>query len=110
MSQGAVIQNTGTLQASRNVSKSYSSGTRGHSPNLDTVMMIEATILENKEFDSKTQFWKALPKAVQYPTFKKAIDYLERRKIIAYDDNAVIWIFANTPELQKLDDQSTVLR
>lgn len=100
MSQSTTIQNGHLGTVSR----------IGHSPNLETVKMIEGTISKNKEFDSKTQFWKALPKSVQYPTFKKAIDYLESRKIIAYDDKAVIWIFADSPEIQKLDDESTVLR
>ncbi len=50
-------------------------------------------------------------KQVQYPTFKKILDYLESSNKIMYDkDGAIVWIFADNPKLKKLLRETTRLR
>ena len=42
-----------------------------HSPNLDTVQMIERTIEPRHDFRTVTELYNALPRGVQHATFKK---------------------------------------
>lgn len=83
-----------------------------HSPNLDTIKMIEDTIEENHDFRTVTDLYHALPRGVQHATFKKVLIYLEDSNKIAYDKNGVVfWIFTRTtPELDVLEQNSTLLR
>ena len=80
-------------------------------PRLDTIEMVEKVVRKEKTFSSKNQLWRKLPKQVQYPTFKKILDYLERSNKIMYDkDGAIVWIFADNPKLKKLQRETTRLR
>lgn len=93
------------------MSTSTLSNDKGHSPNLDTILMVEGTISKNHEFASKNQLYRALPKQIQYPTFKKILNYLEESNKIAYDKNgSLIWIFAEGPKFQKLEGESINLK
>lgn len=66
-----------------------------HSPNLDTIEMIEKTIEKNHDFKNITDLYHALPRGVQYGTFKTVLEYLERSNKIAYDKNdSIFWIFS----------------
>lgn len=67
-----------------------------HSPNLDTIEMIEKTIEKNHDFKNITELYHALPRGVQYGTFKTVLEYLERSNKIAYDKNdSIFWIFSS---------------
>ncbi len=83
-----------------------------HSPNLDTIEMIEQTIEQNHDFRTVTELYNALPRGVQHATFKKVLDYLEGSNKIAYDKNgAVFWIFArNKQGLMHLEKNSIPLK
>lgn len=83
-----------------------------HSPNLDTIEMIEQIIEQNHDFRTVTELYKALPRGVQHATFKKVLDYLEKSNKIAYDKNgAVFWIFArNKQGLMHLEKNSIPLK
>ena len=83
-----------------------------HSPNLDTITMIEDTIEENHDFRTVTALYNSLPRKVQHATFKKVLEYLEKSNKIAYDKNgAIFWIFErNEQGLDILEKQSTLLR
>ena len=82
-----------------------------HMPRLDTIEMVEKVVRKEKTFSSKNQLWRKLPKQVQYPTFKKILDYLESSNKIMYDkDGAIVWIFADNPKLKKLQRETTRLR
>ena len=85
---------------------------RTHSPNLETIQMIEETIEKNHDFRTVTDLYNAVPRGVQHATFKKVLVYLEDSNKIAYDKNgAVFWIFTRTtPELDVLEQNSTLLR
>ncbi|MCI0527918.1 MAG: hypothetical protein L0Y56_10825, partial [Nitrospira sp.] len=49
-----------------------------HYPRLDTVIMVEETIKKAKEYPTKAELLRSLPKKVMYPTFLLILDYLER--------------------------------
>ncbi|MBN1941291.1 MAG: hypothetical protein JW772_03860 [Candidatus Diapherotrites archaeon] len=72
-----------------------------HYPRLDTVLMVEDAIKDAKNYPSRMQLWKHLPKQVQYQTFQIILDYLEKsNKIIYTKDNKIVWIATN-PKLEK---------
>ena len=83
-----------------------------HSPNLQTIEMIEEVISEKHDFHTRTDLYDALPRRMQHATFKKVLEYLEKSNKIAFDKNgAVFWIFANNkPGLIKLEQNSTRLK
>ena len=85
---------------------------RTHSPNLDTIKMIEDIIEEKHDFRTVTELYTSLPRKVQHATFKTVLVYLEESNKIAYDRNGVLfWIFAGKkPGLINLEKESTRLK
>ena len=78
-----------------------------HYPRLDTVLMVEETIKKAKDYPTRTELWKKLPKKVMYQTFKIVIDYLiDSRKAILTKDDKLMWVFADTPKARKLIEKS----
>lgn len=78
---------------------------RANSPNptLDTIKMVEQMLSKISQYPSKNSLWRALPRQVQYPTFKQVLDYLEESNKIMYDkDGTIIWIFVDNTKLKKL--------
>jgi len=63
-------------------------------PRLDTVLMVEETIRNAKDYPTKAKLWKSLPKKMMYQTFNTIIDYLEYSgKILIEKDGSIIWIW-----------------
>ena len=80
-----------------------------HSPNLDTIEMIEQTIEKNHDFKNITELYNALPRGVQYPTFKRVLQYLEQSNKIAYDrKGSVFWIFERNPDVSSSLEKNSV--
>ena len=72
-------------------------------PTLDTIKMVEQTLSKMSEYPTKNKLWRALPRQVQYPTFKTVLNYLEESNKIMYDkDGTIIWIFVDNPKLKRL--------
>jgi hypothetical protein len=77
--------------------------TNASNPTLDTIRMVEKTLSKMSEYSSKNKLWRALPRQVQYPTFKSILNYLEESHKIMYDkDGTIIWTFVDNPKLKKL--------
>jgi hypothetical protein len=72
-----------------------------HYPRLDTVLMIEDAIKNAREYPTKAQLLRSLPKKVMYQTFNLVLDYLQKSNKILIDrrDGRIVWIFGN----EKLD-------
>ena len=84
---------------------------RGHSPNLDTVLMVEKTLSKNHEFASKNQLRLSLPKQLHNKTKNKIQKYLEEaHKIANGKDGSIIWIFAEGPRFERLEKESVRLK
>ena len=81
-----------------------------HSPNLETVLMVEKTAKKHSGKYGKYQLWKKLPRKVMYQTFQIILEYLEEsNKIIIDKDRKVIWIW--DPEMiRKIISQGLVVR
>jgi len=74
-----------------------------HYPRLDTVMMIEDAIRSAKEYPTKAELLRRLPKKVMYQTFNLVLEYLQRsNKIIVTKDGKIVWVFADSEKLRKL--------
>lgn len=71
-----------------------------HSPQLDTILMVESFIKEHSGEFKKRALWENLPKKMMYQTFSVIIGYLQDSGKIATDtDGKIGWIY--NPELIK---------
>jgi len=73
-----------------------------HYPKLDSILMLEKAIQESDDYPTRMELWKSLPKQMQYQTFKLILDYLERSNKIMFEEDKIIWIFANNKKLNEL--------
>ena len=66
-----------------------------HYPRLDTVLMVEEAIKKAKEYPTKAELLRNLPKKIMYPTFLLILDYLEKSNKIYIDkkDGRIVWIW-----------------
>ncbi len=81
-----------------------------HEPQLDTILMVEKTILEAEDYLTRTELWKSLPKKVQYQTFKRILEYLEASGKITFNNRKIIYTGANNAKLQALIKSSVRVR
>ena len=73
-----------------------------HFPKLDSILMVEDAIQNADDYPTRMELWKALPKQMQYQTFKLILDYLERSNKIMFQGDKIIWIFADNKKLNEL--------
>ena len=65
-----------------------------HSPQLDTILMVETFLKEHSGEFKRKALWQALPRRMQYGTFKQIIDYLWDSGKIAIDcEGFVVWVY-----------------
>ena len=81
-----------------------------HEPKLDTILMVEKTIIEADEYLTRTELWKSLPRKMQYQTFKRILDYLEASGKIGFDKKKIVYIGVNNPKLEALLKQSVKIQ
>lgn len=73
-----------------------------HEPTLATILMVERAIHEAKNYPTRAQLWKNLPRKVQYQTFTRIIDYLINSNKIILNDRQIVWVMPDNPKLKKL--------
>ena len=73
-----------------------------HYPRLDSILMVEKVILDSKDYPTRMQLWRSLPKKMQYQTFKLILNYLEKSNKIMFEEGKIIWIFVNNKKLNTL--------
>ena len=73
-----------------------------HYPKLDSILRVEKAIQDSKDYPTRMELWKSLPRQMQYQTFKLILDYLERSNKIMFQDDKIIWIFPNNKKLNQL--------
>ena len=73
-----------------------------HYPQLDSILMIEKIIQETKDYPTRMELWRSLPKKMQYQTFKLILNYLEKSNKIIFDNDKIVWIFPNNKKLNEL--------
>lgn len=80
-----------------------------HSPQLDTILMVESFIREHSGEYKKRALWENLPKKMMYQTYSTIIGYLQDSGKIAVDaEGKICWIY--NPELIKRYIDNTLLR
>jgi len=74
-----------------------------HYPRLDTVLMVEDAIKKAREYPTRAQLWRSLPKGVQYQTLQLILSYLqESNKIFITKEGKIMWVLAENPAAKKL--------
>lgn len=64
--------------------------------------MVEKAIQDGEDYLTRMELWKSLPKQMQYQTFKLILEYLEISNKIMFQEDKIIWIFANNKKLNNL--------
>ncbi len=77
-----------------------------HYPKLDSILMVEKAIQNSEDYPTRMELWKSLPKQMQYQTFKLILDYLERSNKIMFEEDKIVWIFANSRKLNMLINEA----
>ena len=80
-----------------------------HYPKLDSILMVEKAIQNSKDYPTRMELWRSLPKQMQYQTFKLVLDYLESSNKIMFEDDKIIWIFSNNKKLNKLIQEAVTV-
>lgn len=75
---------------------------QGHSPNLNTVLMIEDTLKKQKSPLTIAELKRKLPKKVMHSTLIQVIDYLQLSKKIIITTKGLLWAFDERKELNML--------
>ena len=73
-----------------------------HYPKLDSILMVEKAIQDSEDYPTRMKLWRSLPRQMQYQTFKLILEYLERSNKIMFEEDKIIWIFANNKKLNEL--------
>ena len=83
---------------------------KGHSPTLDTILMVEETLLELGEYPTKKALRENLPKQIEYPTLNRVLEYLEASGKIMYNGRSIIYTAVNNEKLQNLISSGTIIK
>ena len=73
-----------------------------HYPKLDSILMVEKALQNREDYPTRMELWRSLPKQMQYQTFKLILDYLEKSNKIMFEEDKIVWIFANNKKLNTL--------
>lgn len=82
----------------------------GHSPTLDTILMVEKALLDNTEYPTKKALRESLPKKIEYQTFNRVLDYLEVSGKIIYNGRSLVYTGVNNDKLRALILTGTLIR
>ncbi|MBI4158887.1 hypothetical protein HY500_01360 [Candidatus Woesearchaeota archaeon] len=73
-----------------------------HSPNLNTILMVEDILKESGELITVADLKKKLPKKVMHQTLLNILNYLQLSEKIVIGTKGILWIFAERKELKEL--------
>lgn len=78
-----------------------------HSPNLNTVLMVEETLNETGELMTVAELKRRLPRKVMHQTILLILEYLQLSGKIVVGTKGVLWVFTERKELNKLITKGT---
>ena len=84
------------------MAKKIHSGNAGHSPTLNTVMMVEDTLKDAKEVITLAELKRRLPKKVMHQTLVQVIDYLQSGGKVFIGTKGILWVYMERRELDRL--------
>jgi hypothetical protein len=73
-----------------------------HSPNLNTVLMVEEILKNVGEVISLAELKRKLPRKVMHQTLLQILDYLQVSGKIIIGTKGILWIFTERKELNNL--------
>ncbi len=79
----------------------------GHSPNLNTVLMVEDILKEAEEVMTLAELKRRLPKKVMHQTLLQILDYLQLSGKIIIGTKGILWVFTPRKELDELIRRGT---
>lgn len=79
----------------------------GHSPTLNTVLMVEQLLKEAGEVISLAELKKRLPRQVMHQTLIQILDYLQISGKIIIGTKGILWVYTEKKELDKLIKKGT---
>lgn len=74
----------------------------GHSPTLNTVLMVEETLKDAEQIITLAELKRRLPKKVMHQTLIQILDYLQISGKIIIGTKGILWIYAEKKELDEL--------
>ncbi|HLC72658.1 MAG TPA: hypothetical protein VJH37_03690 [Candidatus Nanoarchaeia archaeon] len=77
------------------------------SPTLNTLLMVEETLMNIGEVITIAELKRRLPKQVMHQTLMSIIDYLEYSGKIVVHDDKVLWTFNPESKLKKAISKGT---
>ena len=78
-----------------------------HSPNLNTVLMVEKTLKDSGELITLAELKRMLPRKVMHQTLIQVLDYLQISGKIIIGTKGILWVFAERKELDRLIEKGT---
>ena len=82
----------------------------GHSPTLDTILMVENALLAIGEYPTKKALRESLPRQIEYQTFNTVLSYLEASGKVMYNGRSIIYTGINNEQLQALIDRGIIIK
>jgi len=74
----------------------------GHSPTLNTVLMVEKTLEKAGEPLTLAQLKRKLPRQVMHSTLLQVLDYIQESGKILITTKGIVWIYMPRAELEAL--------
>ena len=78
-----------------------------HSPNLNTVLMVEEVLKDAGEVITLAELKRRLPRKVMHQTLLQILDYLQMSGKIIIGTKGILWVFAERKELDELIKRGT---
>ena len=78
-----------------------------HSPNLNTVLMVEKTLKEAGELMTLAELKRRVPRKVMHQTLIQILDYLQISGKILIGTKGILWVFTERKELDRLIEKGT---
>lgn len=79
----------------------------GHSPTLNTVLMVEETLKDAEQVITTAELKRRLPKKIMHQTLITILDYLQMSGKIIIGTKGVLWVYAEKKELDNLIKKGT---
>ncbi|MFH1917259.1 MAG: hypothetical protein ABIJ21_08420 [Nanoarchaeota archaeon] len=79
----------------------------GHSPTLNTVLMVEDTLKDAGEVITIAELKRRLPRKIMHQTVTTILDYLQLSGKIIIGTKGILWIYAEKKELNELIKRGT---
>ncbi len=74
----------------------------GHSPTLNTVLMVEETLKDAGQVITLAELKRRLPKKVMHQTLIQILDYLQISGKIIIGTKGILWVYTERKELDEL--------